>query len=1062
MEYGGAHGDPHAPSGGTDEANPSRGRWACRQCDQYSFDSYYDMIHHERTECPAIARQYQQQPGAAGVPDTYTQPYSQGPAVTSRSAPPSLDYRSGGGTRRIRQPQDSATHQQHYEYPQYFQYHATPPPLQEPSATAVSPVRRRSNPAQHPGVQESATGSGSSSSQNVAFSPGAAIARSGTGTKPSFSAADLLAQRPEHLSNLLTPEEMNSLSEQDRMICQSVAIFLSTQQPQQQQMQQITKGGEALTSYETPHAREGSDQDQPQAGKVPLSISTQQQGGGFQQGPIPPSALRIVGFQCVYCTSSRPVDDHPDHTCVRVFPGSVETLGSSLYLMKERHFRADFSLSKSAAKSSGEGRGCPYAPEHVVRILQQTPSKVAMSPEQRYHETMMLQSVCNGLAYRLGMINNYPYRTGVILDSLRQYVAESGPRSKQQLPQPPPFQTGFYESPSREEAELRGGPQTAYPYGSNVSDRYGSRTTALAATSTSRGPPSGGQPLPRGNLPPSFGSAPDPAARPPPSFFYDGYGWSCPQCVSIPYHMRAPGSFYRDPPSAEIVERHFSVCTGATSDPWSYDRGMPPPLSYPPGYQPPPYPGPPAYYSSPSNAPPPPGWRMGAHPNEPPPFYPPQPYGRTEYGYPPYPPTREARPSGAPSEYYYPPVGRGDVSQLQGTSTDASFQAAIKLLSSLDEVVEAKEEPLVLPEDKLLLTDYFYFVNKQLKLCRFTESDRKTRGGKRETIEIGFGGLECRHCAGSSGSRKFFWSDVDRLANSFAEIPGHILKCRKCPDNVKQSLSDLKQRHPEQMARLPRGSQKVFFRRMWKRLHNTASGDEAEPKNEGLVGVSQSSKVEQPPPIPLTKEDKKPSPTQSEQPRSTTEADSSLPASSSKVLLSIPQDSEWLSDFDCFLRLRVEVFSATREQVDESIREGAAQAIKEGQIGIRCACCSRNPDKSIGGEAIYPPSIESIQAKVRELQVHFDKCPCFSQVEREAYLQVAKGDSVITPASLKYYVAAAKTFGLFDSPDGGIVCQDGQLISSARLPLDTSDFSRKRSSSPLGESGKEGQKIVKI
>jgi len=1054
MEYGGAHGDSHAPSGGTDESNPSRGRWVCRQCEQYSFDSYYDMIHHERTECPAVARQYQQQqqqqqqqpqqpqqqpqPGGGGVPtDTFAQPYSQGQVAANRSTPVGLglDHRSGGTTRRLRQPQDIA-YQHYYDHPQYFQYHATP--LPDPSA-AVSPLRRTSRPnaALHPGAQESAAGSASSSSQNVAFSP--AVPYPTASTKPPLSAAELLAQRPEPLSNLLSLDEMNTLSEQDRMLCQSIAIFLSI--PQQQM--QITKGGEASAPYEASHALEGSDQAQPQTGKAPSSITSQRQEAVFQHGPLTPSMPRIVGFQCVYCSSSRPMDDRPDPTCVRVFPGSLETLGSSLYLMKERHFRADVSKSKGTTKASEESRGCPYAPEHVVRVLQQTPSKGTLSPEQRYHETMMLQTVCNGLAYRLGIINNYPYRTGVILDSSRQYLPEPGPR----LLQPPPYQAGFYESPSCEEGEFRGGTQPPLPYGSSIGDRYGSRPSAVATTNTARVQPSSGQQLPRGNIPPTFGSAPDAAARPPTSFFYDGYGWSCPNCVSIPYHMRAPGSFYRDPPSAEVVERHLSVCTGATTDPWTYERGMPPPFPYPPGYQPPPYPGPPAYYSSPSNAPPPPGWR------EPPPYFPPPPYGRPEFGYPPFPPSREVRPTVAPSDYFYPPSGR-EGSQPQVTTTDASFQAAIKLLSSLDEIVEASEEPLVLPEDKLLLTDYFYFVNKQLKLCRFTESDRKTRGGKRETIEIGFGGLECRHCAGSSGSRKFFWSDVDRLANSFAEIPAHILKCRKCPENVKQSLADLKQRHPEQMARLPRGSQKVFFRRMWKRLHNTAIGDEADVK------TAPSARTQQPSPsLPSKPPDVKLSATKEEQ----SEAVSSRPASTTRILLAIPQDSEWLSDFDCSLRKMVEVFHATREQVDELIRRGAAQRIKEGQIGIKCACCSRNSDKILGDESIFPVSLESIQAKVRELQVqHFEKCPNFSKHEREAYLQIIKGDSVVTPASRKYYVAAAKTLGLFDSPDGGIECLRGQLTSSVRFPLDTSEFSRKRPSSPLAEAGKEGHKIAKI
>ena len=44
-------------------------------------------------------------------------------------------------------------------------------------------------------------------------------------------------------------------------------------------------------------------------------------------------------------------------------------------------------------------------------------------------------------------------------------------------------------------------------------------------------------------------------------------------------------------------------------------------------------------------------------------------------------------------------------------------------------------------------------------------------------------------------SCKFFWSNVDRLSYSFAEIPSHILKCKQCPDNTKEALLVLKVRH---------------------------------------------------------------------------------------------------------------------------------------------------------------------------------------------------------------------------------------------------------------------------
>ena len=112
------------------------------------------------------------------------------------------------------------------------------------------------------------------------------------------------------------------------------------------------------------------------------------------------------------------------------------------------------------------------------------------------------------------------------------------------------------------------------------------------------------------------------------------------------------------------------------------------------------------------------------------------------------------------------------------------------------------ESQLVVDEDRLLLTDYFYYLFKQLRLCRFTETDRKTRGGKRQTIKIGYGGLQCVHCAGQQNPRKFFWANVDRIANSFAEMPNHILKCRHCPPPTRDALLTLKETHSEQMTRL--------------------------------------------------------------------------------------------------------------------------------------------------------------------------------------------------------------------------------------------------------------------
>merc|ERR1712071_114367 len=128
-------------------------------------------------------------------------------------------------------------------------------------------------------------------------------------------------------------------------------------------------------------------------------------------------------------------------------------------------------------------------------------------------------------------------------------------------------------------------------------------------------------------------------------------------------------------------------------------------------------------------------------------------------------------------------------------------------------------------------------------------------------------------------SRKFFWSNVDRLANSFAEIPSHVLKCRNCPAEMKSALGQIKLRHPEQMALLPRGSQKVFFRRMWRRMHSNESSDN---KTENKASASGNSSAGGGVPSSMT-------------PKGKTIL-VPIPLNGQGVLLSIPEDHDWLSD----------------------------------------------------------------------------------------------------------------------------------------------------------------------
>mmetsp|Transcript_89016 Transcript_89016/g.133476 ORF Transcript_89016/g.133476 Transcript_89016/m.133476 type:complete len:1274 (+) Transcript_89016:218-4039(+) len=556
--------------------------------------------------------------------------------------------------------------------------------------------------------------------------------------------------------------------------------------------------------------------------------------------------------------------------------------------------------------------------------------------------------------------------------------------------------------------------------------------------------------------------------------------WHCKFCSHVHPQYRDPQSVWSSPagtpPPGNFIDQHLSMCR-------AYHQSMPSPPMYqgpPPPYGPPfmgqhmhPY-GPPGPWEghSPTHA--------GMHPPHYPPQYPGGP-GEPPFPYPPHHPEHASRYPGAEDAYGDPrarpgghPMGPpgmpgahgppgmpphaaippGGMPGRPGSAAGAparkenmadSMRHAINLLVAREgeyyarEPAAAKLSRLVLDEDRLLLTEYFFFLMKQLRLCRFSESDRKTRGGKREKIKIGYGGLQCIHCADVPNSRKFFWSNVDRLANSFAEIPGHVLKCRRCPQQTKDALLQLKQYHPEQMARLPRGSQKVFFRRMWRRLHD--EDPEGPPVSTPTPEKSDTENVA-PEEVEKTKGEKSPSGTKmktEEMPvvangvdeaalvvqRSAKEAAKALAVAaeqnqpltpSSRVVLAIPEDKEWLSDMDCFIRKQLEVFCANQDDV-ATAQNDRKYPVFVGQVGIRCIHCSMA--KGATGTAVaFPYAISQIYESVREFQrLHLDSCENLPAATKSK-LAAFKGSSSLSSVLRKYYLIAAKALGLHDTREG--------------------------------------------
>jgi len=126
---------------------------------------------------------------------------------------------------------------------------------------------------------------------------------------------------------------------------------------------------------------------------------------------------------------------------------------------------------------------------------------------------------------------------------------------------------------------------------------------------------------------------------------------------------------------------------------------------------------------------------------------------------------------------------------------------------------------LVEPEDKPYATQFSYELLCQMQPCVFTEADRL---GKRKGLPAGYAGLACRHCFGGYGSGRFFPSSIKTLSDTSKTLNvlhNHMLKCRKCPPDVKNTLEKYRVHHDDERAKMKFGSQKAFFARIWARLH---------------------------------------------------------------------------------------------------------------------------------------------------------------------------------------------------------------------------------------------------
>ena len=132
------------------------------------------------------------------------------------------------------------------------------------------------------------------------------------------------------------------------------------------------------------------------------------------------------------------------------------------------------------------------------------------------------------------------------------------------------------------------------------------------------------------------------------------------------------------------------------------------------------------------------------------------------------------------------PSGSGDL-----TSTPRADGRLNNFLNDQEVQEQPEYYPLVLPEDRPLISDYLYLALEQMQPCNLMDADRVGCYKGRRT---GFPGLACKHCVGQAGCGRYFPASEASLSQTTTSqtIVNHVRNCRRCPIEIREQLELMK------------------------------------------------------------------------------------------------------------------------------------------------------------------------------------------------------------------------------------------------------------------------------
>ena len=321
------------------------------------------------------------------------------------------------------------------------------------------------------------------------------------------------------------------------------------------------------------------------------------------------------------------------------------------------------------------------------------------------------------------------------------------------------------------------------------------------------------------------------------------------------------------------------------------------------------------------------------------------------------------------------------------SETNSNVVDAINLLAIRDKqyfVVEAlSSKPLVHDDVQTLLTEYTYFLLKQYRLCQYSESDRIASGTKFQrdnSIQIGFGGFQCIHCADNPRPRKFFYSNAENLYRSFSDNQGHTLACQSCPKTTKDALACLQQYNKTQKTTLRLGSKKDAMKSVWCRMQGedpplNLSSSISKTKRAKSTVVPSSLHQESPlddasfnKAIDLLEAQDK--------------AHTASQRNGGMSTLVLDEDRSWLTNFDFFLMKQFAICQFT-----ELDRNGRA-SLNVGHGGFQCIHCGGD-----GGRKFFFHSVDALRKRAYSISEHMSSCSHCPRHIKDALFQLWKNHS---------------------------------------------------------------------